>query len=51
MESESYLMALKTALIESIMAETDVDLLDLVCNILIAEGMNPGQRLQDLRTG
>ena len=51
MESDSYLIAIKTALIESIMAETDIDLLDLVCNILISEGMGPSQRLQDLRIG
>lgn len=51
MESESYLMAIKTALIESIMAETDIDLLDLIGKILNAEGVGSCQRLQTLQTG
>ena len=51
MESDSYLMAIKFALIESIMAETDLDLLDLMGKILISEGVATCQRLQALQTG
>ena len=40
MDSDSFQVSIKSALIEAIMAETDMDLLDLISKILMAEHIN-----------